>query len=153
MKSLQDLLTFSKCLGRLTSEVQSTYNTEHCWKQKICTNTQTLTDTCFKDIYLCLQKKKKKAITCWNQWSPAFNTDTCLIFLEMNIEFFKTRLFLTKKSEVLVAKAKQQRWCQNCTDLVLSKQFHVCCRGTLHSCFYFLSRKAFGWIIQLVKFP
>lgn len=35
MKSLKDLLTFSKCLGRLTSEVQSTYNTEHCWKQKI----------------------------------------------------------------------------------------------------------------------
>lgn len=64
MKSLEDLLTFSKCLGRLTSEVQSTYDTEHCWKQKICTNTQTLTETCFKYIYIYIYaytKKKKKS--------------------------------------------------------------------------------------------
>lgn len=98
-------------------------------------------------------KKKKKAITCWNQWSPAFNTDTSLIFLEMNIEFFKTRLFLTKKSKVRVAKAKWRRWCQNYTDLVLSKQFHVCCHGTLHSCFYFLSRKASVGSASLLSSP
>lgn len=103
-------------------------------------------------IYAYTRKKKKKAITCWNQWSPAFNTNTCLIFLEMNIEFFKTRLLLMKKSKVL-AEAKRRRWCQNYTGLVLSKQLHACWRGILPSCFYFLSRKASVGSASLLSSP
>lgn len=49
-----DLLTFSKCLGRLASEVQSTYSTEHRWTQKYQLTPSTLTDACLRKIYICL---------------------------------------------------------------------------------------------------
>lgn len=54
VKPLQHLLTSSKCLGRLTSEVQSTHDAERCWNREYELTPRTLTDSYFREICICL---------------------------------------------------------------------------------------------------